>query len=123
MLTTGRAPPAKQGIPEMTYRHTVITFSVPASFAPVRTETANGRIVGIGRDGRLSIDGREVRSISRRGHKDPAYMRDLALAAGAVDTGDLTVTHHVIGDGLRAWTAARYIVSPTGPASPIKVTV
>jgi hypothetical protein len=105
----------------MIRRQTIITFKVPATFAAERTEAVNGKLVGFGPGGKISFDGLEVVSISRRGHVDPAKMRDLAVARGATET-ELTVSHHSIRD-YKSYTDTRYIVNAAGPAKPIKVTI
>ena len=106
----------------MIRRQTIITFKVPATFTVERTERVNGKLVGFGRGGKMSFDGLEVVTISRRGHVDPAKMRDLAVAKGATGSDELIVTHHSIRH-LESYADAKFIVNATGPAKPIKVTV
>lgn len=105
----------------MIRRQTTISFKVPATFTPARTERVNGKLVGFGPGGKMSFDGLEIITISRRGHVDPATMRDIAIAKGAVGMTEFEVNHHAINHG-EGYQVARFIVNATGPAKPIKVT-
>lgn len=104
----------------MIRRQTIIIFSIPATFAPDRTETVNGRLVGFGAGGKMSIDGLEIASISRRGHVDPAKMRDLAITKGATGKDELTVNQYSI-EHCRNYQVARFLVKAAGLANPLKV--
>jgi hypothetical protein len=105
-------------------RTTLIAFWVPARFSVVRSEMANGRNVEFGPNGEIAINGRCAEVISRRGHIDPAKMRDLAIAKGAT-AEPMEVTHHQM-DGFKSWQRydkAKFIVQPAGDAAPIRVTL
>jgi len=107
----------------MKSRQTIITFSVPAAFIVSATQRCNGRRVDYSADGRIAINGYETRAISRRGHVDPAVMRDLATAKGAGGAGELSVTWHEVDKNLRGYEVAKFIVNLDGPARPLRVHV